>query len=48
MSRPPHRGQHVVLRATLSRGLPGEPDDSIARTLHWQSKPNRVKSATLR
>ncbi|WP_333714872.1 YkoF family thiamine/hydroxymethylpyrimidine-binding protein [Yoonia sp.] len=25
-------GQHVVLRATLSRGCPGEPDDPICRT----------------
>ncbi|WP_296428572.1 YkoF family thiamine/hydroxymethylpyrimidine-binding protein [Yoonia sp.] len=25
-------GQHVILRATLSRGCPGEPDDPICRT----------------
>lgn len=25
-------GQHVVLRATLSRGCPGEPDDPICQT----------------
>lgn len=26
------KGEHVVLRATLSRGCPGEPDDPICRT----------------
>ncbi|WP_372836672.1 YkoF family thiamine/hydroxymethylpyrimidine-binding protein [Puniceibacterium confluentis] len=42
-------GQHVVLRATLSRGCPGEPDDPICQTaaLANPSEPleQRQKSA---
>lgn len=41
-------GQHCVLRATLSRGCPGEPDDPICQTaaLANPSEPLEARQAT--